>query len=178
MTRDGMSLKDFIEKNHALLSAMAIFATVTALLGNLPIKWVSIVISFISIAGMAIIWYEINTQLPKKMSPRLFFFRYVLLWGLGGLVLYWLLEFREIWHVFLFVPLTIVFMYEIISTLYPLKEWSIVQKVFGIGTEKSWFQKTLKVCVALAIGLLSLYMASLFSIPINLILDWIKNTFH
>jgi len=178
MDKDGMPLKEFIEKNHILLSAVAVFATITALLSNLPIKWVSTVLSFISIAGTVVIWHEVQTQLPKKMSPKLFLFRYVLLWGLGGLVFYWLLEFREIWHVFLFIPLTIVFMSEIVLTLRPLTELNIVKKIFGLGKEKNWFQKILKVGVALSIAFISLFLATLFSPSINLILDWIKNTFH
>lgn len=177
MTRDGMSLKEFIEKNHSLLSAMAIFATITALLDNLPVRWIGIVLSFISIAGLVVIWHELKAQLPKTMSPKLFIFRYVLLWGFGALVFYWLLVFREIWHFFLFAPLTILFMYEIVLTLKPLTEWKIVKWMFGIGKEKNWFQKLLKGVVTLILGLTSLYFATLFSIPLNLILDAIKNSF-
>lgn len=176
--RNGMTLKEFIEKNHVLLSAMAIFATIAALLGNLPIRWMSILLSFIAITGVVLIWHEVNSQLPEKMRPKLFLFRYVLLWGLGSLVFYWLLEFREIWHVFLFIPLFVLFMYEIVLTLNPLKEWSIVKWVFGIDKEKNWFQKILGIVTILAIGYTSLYLAALFSIPINLMLDAIKNTFQ
>ncbi|EKD86919.1 MAG: hypothetical protein ACD_37C00101G0005 [uncultured bacterium] len=176
--KDGMSLKEFINENHSLLSAMAIFATIAALLGNLPIRWMGIVLSFISIAGIVIIWHEIKSQLPEKMSPKLFIFRYILLWGLGALIFYWLLEFRDIWHVFLFVPLTILFMYVIISTIQPIREWKIIRYVFGIGKEKNRFQKALKILVIAVVAYSSLYLAALFSVPINVILDGIKNAFR
>lgn len=178
MVRDGVSLKEFIEKNHTLLSALAIFATVTALLSNLPIKWIGTVLSFISMAGLIMVWYELKAQLPERMSPKLFLFSYVLLWGFGVLVFYWLLEFREIWHLLLFAPLTILFMFEIIQTLNPLREWSVAKRVFGIGKEKNWFQKMFKVAVALGIGFISFYFAALFSSPLNMVFDVIKNTFR
>jgi len=178
MDKNGMQLKEFIEKNHALLSAVAIFATITALLSSLPIKWMGIVLSFITMAGMVVIWHEIKAQLPEKMSPKLFMFRYILLWGFGALVFYWILEFREIWHVFLFVPLTILFVYEIVQTLKPLTQLAIIKKVFGIGSQKNFFQKFLKLAVLITIVYGSLYSATIFSIPLNLILDTIKNSFH
>lgn len=177
MTRDGMSLKEFIEKNHTLLSALAIFATITALLGNLPIHWIGIILSFISITGLIVIWYELKTQLPEKMAPALFIFRYVLLWGFGMLIFYWLLEFREIWHLFLVIPLTILFGYEIVSTLKPLKETKIAKYVFGINKKKNSFQKLLRAITILSITFFSLYLATIFSMPLNLILDWIKSNF-
>lgn len=175
--KNGMSVKEFIDKNQALLSALAIFATLATLLGSLPIKWMAAVFSFIAIAGMVIVWHEINAQLPEKMSLKLFLFRYVLLWGLGGLVFYWLLEFREIWHIFLFIPLAVVFTYEILLTLSPFTKHPTVKWVFGIGKQKNWFQKILKVITILIVGYFSLFLAGLFSTPLNLIFDLIKNTF-
>lgn len=178
MDKDGMSLKEFVENNHKLLSTVAIFATITTLINNLPIKWMSVALSFISIAGMVVVWHEIKTQLPEKMSPRLFIFRYILLWGFGGLVFYWILEFREIWHYFLFAPLSALFMYITIQTLNPLTNQPVVKKIFGIGGSKTWLQKILKVVVLLSIVFVSLYFATLFSIPLNLIFDVIKNNFR
>ncbi len=177
MDKDGMTLKEFIEKNHILLSTVAVFATIVALLSNLPIRWMGTLLSFIFIAGIVIVWHEIQTQLPKKMGPKLFLFRYVLLWGLWGFIFYWLLEFREIWHVFLFVLLFAMFLYLILSSLKPLTEWKFLIKVFGIGQSKTKLQKFLRGIILFIIGYFSLYAASLFSVPLNLILDAIKNTF-
>lgn len=176
--RNGTSLKDFIERNHSLLSALAIFATIAGLLSSLPIKWLSSALSFIFIAGMVIIWLEIQAQLPKKAGLKLFLFRYVLLWGLGGLVFYWLLEFRELWRAMLFPALALLFFYEIALTIRPIGEWPLVGRLLGIGRAKNPIQEVLRVILLVILGILALYLASLFSVPINLILDWIRGAFR
>jgi hypothetical protein len=65
-----------------------------------------------------------------------------------------------------------------VQTLNPLRERHIAQWIFGFGKTKNWFQRILRAIVILAIGFTSLYLATLFSIPLNLIFDGIKNTFH
>lgn len=175
--KSGMTLKQFIENNQSLLSALAVFAAITTLSGNLNIQWLNILFSFIIIAGMIIIWLEVNTQFPEKVSSKLFLFHYILLWGLGALVFYWLLEFRTIWHIFLFIPLTIIFLYEILLTLNPLTKFKIVQRIFGIGKQKNWFQKIFKFIIMLVIVCISFFLAISSSTPLNLLLDAAKNTF-
>ena len=177
MEEKEVSLKEFIEENHILLSMVAVFATIIALINNLQIQWVSKSLSFIFIIGMVVVWHELYAQLPKKMSPKLLLFRYVLLWGLWGLVFYWFLEFRGVWHAFLVIPLFGMFFYLILYSLKPLINLKFMIKIFGFGQAKSKVQIFLRGVVIFLIGYLSLYAASLFSIPLNLILDMVKNSF-
>lgn len=170
-----MGLKEFIEDNQSLLSSLAVFAGITALLSNLEIKWLSYIFSFISILGMLVIWKEINDKLPKKIeSGKLLIFRYVLIWGMGCLVLYWLLEFRFIWRIFLFVPLTILFAYEMLYTLKQLLKITIVRKFLGLKEKKTLFQKITLFLTSLLILGISMLFAAVLSVPLNLLFDIIK----
>lgn len=193
-----VSLKQFIIENHILLSALAVFATLSALLSKLSISWLSTLLSFISIAGLILIWLEIQSQLPKeKISLKLLLFRYVMIWGLGGLILYWLLAFRDIWKVSLFVPLFFLFVYmfyspfkllsqiltQIINWLNSLprfKQTKFFKKILEIKNSNNFkiFLKILRAAYLIIVIIISFNYAVLLSPPINAILDLIKNTFR
>jgi hypothetical protein len=171
------SLKEFIEANHILLSTLAVFATITAFITKLSIEWLAITLSFIFIIGMIIVWHEIHSHFPEKMSFKLWLFRYVLLFGFSCLALYSLLEFRQIWNMLLFIPLSILFMYVIISALKPLTRFNIVIKILGIRQQKNIWQKIMRVICVIGIMIISLSFASIFSPFINLLLTWIRASF-
>jgi len=191
-----VSLEKFIKDNNVLLSALAVFASLTALLSKLSISWLSTFLSFLSIGGLILIWLEIRSKIPKdNISIRLLFFRYVLLWGLGGIGLYWLLAFRDIWKVGLFVPLFFLFLYMFFSpfkllgqiltqvinwlnSLPKIRNNKIFKKVFGFINTNGLkaFLKILKIAYFIVVICLSFSYAVLLSPPINTLLDSIKNT--
>jgi hypothetical protein len=193
-----VSLKQFIIDNHILLSALAVFATLSALLSKLSISWLSTFLSFVSIAGLILIWLEVQSQLPKeRLSLKLLLFRYVMIWGLGGLILYWLLAFRDIWKVSLFIPLFFLFVYmfyspfkllsqiltQIINWLNSLprfKQTKLFKKILEIKNSNNFkiFLKILRAAYLIIVIIISFNYAVLLSPPINAILDLIKNTFR
>lgn len=172
-----ISLKEFIEENQALLSALAVLATLTAFITKLSIEWLAIGLSFVFIIGMIIVWHEINSRFPIKISFKLLTFRYVLLLGFSGLILYSLLEFRQIWNAFLFIPLFMLFTSVIILALKPLMRISIIKRICGIGQQKNVLQKLIKIILLLIIMWISLILASIFSPFLNSIFTWIKISF-
>ena len=171
------SLKEFIEANHILLSTLAVFATITAFINKLSIEWLAAMLSFVFIIGMLLIWHEINSHFPAKMSPKLELFRYILLFGFSGLALYSLLEFRQTWNMLLFIPLFLLFMYVIVFALKPLVKYNFIIKILGIKQQKNIWQKIIIIICAISIPLISMSLASIFSPFINLILTWIKINF-
>ena len=171
------SLKEFIEANHILLSTLAVFATITAFITKLSIEWLATTLSFIFIIGMVIVWHEIHSHFPVKMSFKLWLFRYVLLFGFSGLALYSLLEFRQAWNILLFIPLSMLFMYVIIFTLKPLLRFNFIVKFLGVGKQKNFGQKIIKAICFIGIMWVGLLLSSIFSPFINLIFTLIKNSF-
>lgn len=175
MDSNNVSLREFIEKNHILLSTTAVLVAIVAFLGTLPIKWLNYVLSFILIAGIIIVWREVQSQIPKKAKGSLFLFRYVLLWSFGGFILYWLIEFREIWHMFLFIPIFSLSLYMTIDSIKPLFRFKIFSKIFGSESNKTELQKVLwGIFVAIAV-IISLNITAIFTGPLNLILDVVKD---
>jgi len=178
---ERISLKEFIKENNALLSALAVFVAISAFLSRLPINWLNSALSFILFGGIVVILYEIQSYFPKdqnKMSLRLFLFNYVIIFGLWGILLYWLLTFRTFWKVFLFFPLFFLFVLMANSTFKPLTGINLFVKIFGIGQKKNTFQLILRDIYWIAIVLLSLIYASIFTPVLNIILDFIKSNFH
>jgi hypothetical protein len=175
MDSDNVSLREFIEKNHILLSTIAVLVAIVAFLGTLPIGWLNYVLSFILIAGVIIVWREIQSQVPKKTKGSLFLFRYVLLWSFGGFILYWLIEFREIWHMFLFVPIFLLSFYIMIGSIKPLFKFKIISKIFGSENNKTELQKVLWGIFVVIAVIISLNITSVFTGPLNLLLDVIKD---
>jgi hypothetical protein len=156
---------------------LAVFATITAFINTLSVKWLAAMLSSVLIIGMILIWHEVNSHFPKKMSLKLGLFRYILLLGFCGLTLYSLIEFRQTWNMFLFMPLSISFMYAIIFSLKPLIKFDIVIKILGIGQQRNVWQKIIRIICAISVTLISLFLASIISPFINLILTWIKISF-
>jgi len=192
-----VSLEEFIKESHILLSALAVFATLTALLSKLSISWLSTFLSFLSIGGLILIWLEIRSKIPKEnISIRLLLFRYVLLWGLGGIGAYWLLVFRDIWKVSLFIPLFFLFVYmfftplnllgqiltQVIKWLDNLKKIQnnkIFKKIRAFIDAKGFkiFLKIFKITYFIFAVCVSFSYAVLLSPPINALLDLIQINF-
>ena len=175
MDSNNVSLREFIEKNHILLSTIAILVAIVAFLGTLPIKWLNYALSFILIAGIIIVWREIQSQIPKKTKGSLFLFRYVLLWSFGGFILYWLIEFREIWHMFLFIPIFLLSFYVMLGSIDPLLRFKIISKIFGSRDSRSNTQSIIWGIFIVVAVIISLNIAVKFTGPLNLILDVIKD---
>lgn len=159
----------------AVLMALATFST------NLPIHWLGSTLSFLSIAGVVTVWFELNSQIPKKTSLRLFLFRYVLLWGLTGLVIYWLLAYRAFWNAFLFVPFFIVILFAFFSTMKQFTDTPFISKYFGSGVQKKLWQKILiffyKTFLFFGFSFCFIFALSL-SPFLNQLLDFIKVHFN
>lgn len=177
-----ISLEEFIKQNEVLLSAFGVFAALIVLSKSLSNEWFSFFFSFVWIGGLIIVWFEIWSKLPKenKMGLRLFLFRYILLWGGIGLVVYWLFEFRYIWDVALFFPATIIIFWFLYGSLLPaVRYFRITRKLFGIGAEKkNSFQKVARLVACLTAFFISFFCGSYLALGTNLILDAIKWSGH
>ncbi|MFC1638850.1 hypothetical protein ACFL26_01095 [Patescibacteria group bacterium] len=178
------SLGQYIADTHQLLTTLAVFAALAGFASNLPIKWLAGALVFTLVVGMILIWHEIQSRLPKKLSVRetkLFLFRYVLLFGFWGFILYLLLEFRAVWRVFLFIPLTAVFAYVLHFSLRPLFDTLEALKKRFLPGEPQWYKtlfSTIRVIYVVSVILFSFGLATELHPAANLLLDVIKTKFQ
>jgi len=184
---NDQSLGDFINKTHSLLSTLAVFAALTGFAGTLEIKWLSNALTFVLLIGMTLIWHEIQSHLPNKLtikSKKLYLFRYVLLLGFSGFVLYILLEFRTVWHFSLFIPLTAIIAYMIHASTKAVLETLGLVKVRLLKTEPKWWNKVSVAFHALRGVYIFLLISFSFGLamqlhsPTNILLDAIRIQFQ
>ena len=173
-----MSLEDFIIKHQALLSALGVFTAVVALTAgskNLALD----LVSFVSIGGVVIIGWEIFSKLEKNLSPRLWLFRYVLLWGGAGLILYWLYEFRPLWDMSLWiVAIPAVFAFALWNLLPIARASLLTRKIFGIDSvKKNGWQKFARGTAFTILALTAFYFGAALSFGTNAVLDAIHRQF-
>lgn len=173
-----VSLEEFIKQNEQLLSALGIFAALIVLSRSLNSSLTASLLSFVFVAGLIIIWFDVWSKLPeeKRMTFRLFLFRYVLLWSGIGLVLNWLLEFRIFWNAVLWIPIGILVAVFIIWTFLPIiRKWAFTRWLFGIDKEKkSWYNKLARGTALLIVTIVSIDTGYFLSIGTNLVLDIMK----
>lgn len=182
---EKMTLSKFIEDNHNLLSALAVFSALTAYFVTLPISWIATGLSFLSIMAMIMVFRELQSKAPdyRRVSLRLFIFNYSVIFGQYGLMLYWFLVYRDIWHLFLFIPLFVGTITFVNSASKPyldlLGSWSLFRKhFFNDKGEPRWY---LKVTSFIATSLVFIYaftFAMGISQPLNYLMDqYVKSPF-
>jgi hypothetical protein len=94
-----VSISDFIEGNYKLISTLAFLTALTAFAGNLPLKSLGHLLSFLGWVASVLIWGELLGKFPpgKQSSASLLLFRSTL--GFIGMVIqaYCLIEFASLW---------------------------------------------------------------------------------
>lgn len=172
------TLSEFINENHNVLSAIAIFSALTAYFTTLPISWLASGLSFVSIMAMIMVFRELQANAPdyRRVSLRLFVFNSSIILGQYGLLLYWFLVYRGVWHFFLFIPLFIGTITFINSASKPyldlLGSWSLFRKYFFNGKgEHKWYLKIISFIVTSFVFIYTFSFSMGISQPINYLLD-------
>ncbi len=179
--KTGKTLEEFITNNEVLLSSTAVMATLIFFSRDLSPHFIAELISFLLVGGIILLWLEIWFKFPEQVQWRLFLFRYVLLWSVAGVIFSWVYEYRAIWDMCLFIPVSIIFFAVSSSSItQTLSIFATTRNFFGIGIdnkEKTPSQKWMR-RVAILLGLfLSFFMGVWFSYGINVILDITKFNF-
>ena len=96
------TLRQFIQENQHLLAALGVFAALTALANQLPIKILGQFLSFFCRAAAILIGLELYAQTPAQTARKLDFFKTALSVILLIITAYWLINYRSIWRIALF----------------------------------------------------------------------------
>jgi protein-S-isoprenylcysteine O-methyltransferase Ste14 len=169
-SNERITLACFLEKNHKLIAVLGVFTALTVFATTLPLKSYGYALSFMFLALVVLIWLELWQRFPSGEGTwRLFWFENILTFAILGVVGYWFIEFRPIWHKFLGILLFLLIL-AIISWL--MKRFQIFNRVFH---SKPGRHKLLRYLLGLGLIFISLaialHLAGLITGPINRLLD-------
>jgi hypothetical protein len=175
MTEEGKKKKptlfDFIEENQRLVTVLGVFTALTVFSSNVPLKPFGYVLSFLFMSLTVLLWLELWQKFPSESgSWRLTVFENILPFTVLAVIAYWLIQFRKIWHEFLFLPITII----ILSVFtYFLKRFNIFNRFFRAAPNE---KKFLRYVFGLAVIFVALFISMLLARPaatqLNRFLDW------
>lgn len=156
-------IADYIEKNHKLLSAMGIFTALTVFANNLAIKPIGYTLSFMFLMLTVLVAITLWRQHDyKNESQLLILFHRSLLIITFLLALYWLIDFRTIWHDTLWMVIWI-----ILLSIYVVLVARFTEKYAA----RPLWQRLIYALVIIAIFVLLGYGSYRISGPINRVLD-------
>lgn len=179
--KNSLSLKDFIDQNHNLLSALAVLIAIASYAGSLPVQWLGSTILFLSIAGVITVWFELYKNFPKTGTLRLVIFKNITTFGLIGITFYWFLSFPSFWNIFLFIPLFFFLYYMFHTTLKQFMEFSFVKKIIGKTGHRNIWQKILVLIYGLGIfyAVTWMFHISIGAAPgFSFLMELIRLNFH
>ena len=122
-----LSLKEFIEQNHKIISSIGIFIALTVFSSNLKSTYFSIGLSFLFLLLTTMIWIELIGQFPKHGSNLLGWFEAILGITFFALIGYWIVEYYKVW--ILVLPYIIQLMFIGIVG-YFIKKFDLFNRVF------------------------------------------------
>jgi hypothetical protein len=173
-TPKRITLTDFIESNHKLLTILGVFTALTVFSVNLTIKPLGYILAFIYFTMTILVWLEIWSKFPAGTgSWRLFWFENIISFLMLFIIAYWLIEYRSIWKYFL-MPLLFIIITGIFSVI--IKKFNIFNRLFHTKPGKLKFLRYLfGVLIMIVVLFLSIYLVSFFAPPTNTFLDGLRN---
>jgi hypothetical protein len=165
-----VTLTEFVEQNHRLITVLGVFTALTMFSSNLPLKPFAYVLSFMFMTLTVLLWLELWGKYPSSPGNwTLTWFENILFLAVLAFIAYWLIAFRDIWDKFLAILL---FGLILAAFSWLLKKYNIFNRLFRAQPGKL---KPLRYLFGIAIGLtvlyLSLQLAYVIAPPINRVLD-------
>lgn len=169
------TLSKFVEDNEKLINVLGVFTAITVFVSELRLQIFGYVLSFAFMAVTVILWLELWGKFPSgKGDWKLIWFENILTLTVMALILYWLIDFRDIWREAL-----VLFIFSIISAVFSIvmKRFGIFNKLFHTQDGKlKWLRYTLGLIIILIILYTSLIIAYAITPSINNVLDSINES--
>lgn len=169
------ALADFIEKNKGLISVLGVFAALTLFARGLPIAPLGLMLSLLFMTLATLVAFELFGRFPDAASGlRVNLFRTALLMAVLLLIVYLFLDYREVWHSWLAIPLVGVLLTAILWVVGRLGLLpAALKRRYGSSAGVS----VLSLCVVVAALAVATVLAGLLSGPLNHLLDAIAARF-
>lgn len=168
--KEQTSLSDFVRENDKLISTLGVFTALTIFSANLSIKSYGYALSFAFMALSLLLWFELWARFPSSTgSWRLSVFENILFWTVLAIMFYWLLDFRNIWHDYLWILL---FALLLGLASYLIRKYQIFNRLFHTEPGKLKFLRyTIGIIIGVIVFAVSIYLSTLIAPTINQFLD-------
>ncbi len=174
-TQNQATLTKFIEDNEKLINALGVFVAITVFVGELRLRAFGYVLSFVFMTLTVLLWIELWSKFPSERGDwKIILFENILSLGVLASFVYWLTDFRDIWH-----ELLIFFIFSIISSLFSIvmKKFKIFNKLFHTQPNKlKWLRIVFGIIVLTIILSSSFLLAQLIAPTVNEIFDSINQS--
>lgn len=179
-TKNQNTLTNFIEQNQKIISVLGVFTALTVFTANLSFRAFGYALSFIFLSLTLLLWIEVLEKFPKgEANWRLKIFEILLSYTFLGIILYWLLSYREIWHSVMYLPVSIILATIFTSIVtWPIKKYDLFNIIFRTKpTKRKFIRYTLYLIIILGILFISVQIANIISPPINALLVELREKF-
>jgi small-conductance mechanosensitive channel len=123
-----LSLADFIEANHKLITVLGVFTAITAFSGSLPIQPFAQAISALFLTLTLLVWLELWGRFPSSVATwTMYWFESILGLAMLALVAYWVFSIRSVFPPFVVL---LVFMLVTGGFSYLLKRFDVFNRTF------------------------------------------------
>ena len=100
----GASLSKFVDDNEKLINVLGIFTAITMFVSELRLQAFGYALSFMFMTLTVILWLELWGKFPSEAGDwKITWFENILSVTVLALLIYWVIDFRDIWHDFLFI---------------------------------------------------------------------------
>jgi len=169
-THHKPTLASYIEDNHKLITVLGVFTALTVFSTNLRLQPFGYLLSWLFMSLALLVWIELWGRFPnKKGNWTLTWFENFLSIAVLVVLVYWLVDFRQIWHLYLFIPVASGFL-AIFS--YVMQRYDLFNRFFKSQPGKRrWLRYTLGFASVICITVFAYWISLKISPSINLFLD-------
>gem|GEM_PF-1947770 len=127
-----VSLSQFVEQNEKLFGVLGVFTAVSVFVGQLRLHWFAYGLSFVFTLLVLILWIELWGKFPSGSGGwKITAFENLLSLAVIGLVAYLFIDYRDIWHQYLFVPIFLLIYSVIVGVVsWVTKKYDVFDRLF------------------------------------------------
>jgi len=160
------SLTQYIEENHKLITVLGVFTALTVFARSLPITTLGLFLSFLFMTLAVFVWLELFARFPSKAGGwRVTWFENILSLSVFMLVIYWILDYRQVWSQVLIIP---VFGMLMGAISFLLKRFDVFNRLFRSQPDE---KRALRYVFGIAIVAIAFFLSALVVSPLNHLLD-------
>lgn len=161
-----MTLAEFVEENHRLLSSVGIFTALTVFSSSLKPSILGAVLSLLFLTPGVLIFWELVGRIPKEKTRLLDQFENLLMLTAFVIVIYWLLAARNVHPGFVFLFLFVTISTTTIALVSKIDLWQFYTRFL----RHVWMRKVVANVVGFVLLFLVFSLARLLFEPLDLFL--------
>jgi hypothetical protein len=174
---DGPTLYTFIQDNQKFLSVLGVFTTLTIFTTTLSFGILGDLLSCLFFSITLILWLEFHEHFPPKSpNAKLYWFENLLFISVLVLALYWLVQYRTVWRLMLWLAIFLSLLYV---EAYWIREYDVFNRLFRTpASGRKWLRHLGFVVVVAGTLAITFMLSNLLGIKLNRALDRLYSEIH